>query len=589
MNAVTVPSIQNIPLAKLQPSPRNVRKTGGQSTGDLVASIRSQGLLQPLVVRPAGDVFEVDAGGRRLRALKQIAAEDNLDDAEFKIPCTVLEPDESAEASLAENTIREAMHPADQADAFAKLATDGMSPGDIAARFGLADRTVQQRLKLAKVAPEIVEAYRRGELDLEQVEAFAIGDDQAEQLKYFKSALKQLRKGESPRDAWQLDERQIKQALTKGEIGPDDDRLKVVQLKDYEAAGGSVRRDLFGDENDGYVTDAKLLNRLAQEAVDRKAEEIKAAEGWSWCEGRVKWDHQVREKAGYEQLTDGWMAKSKFTDAEKARAGVIVSCSRGGFEIHRGMLNAAGVREQRKAEKEKQKSKPGAAKQTAEKKPMSDALMQRLTTARTVALQAELIAAPGVALIALAQALALEVLFSDRGDGDSLVRITPEPTFHDLTDETPAGAAVVKEHRALVDLLPKDPNSLFSYLSQNTDVLPRVLAYCTAVTVDWRLHYAAARVEESDELARAVSLDMTKWWKPTLANYLDHVSKDRVIEAVTETGNTVLPSRLAHMKSKPAAAEAEAALVGASWLPEILRIRATAPSVTAPAKKAKRS
>lgn len=586
MNTQVIQNLQNIPLALLRPSPRNVRKTGGTSTGDLVASIRAQGLLQPLVVRPAGEHFEVDAGGRRLRALKQIAAEDNLDDTDFKIPCNVLEASESTEASLAENTIREAMHPADQADAFAKLAADGMSTADIAARFGLADRTVSQRLKLAKVAPEIVARYRAGELDLEQVEAFAISDDQAAQLKYFTSALKQKRKDESLRDAWQLSERQIREALTKGEIGPDDPRVKVVDVATYVERGGAVRRDLFGSERDVYVTDAKLLNDLAQEAVDRKASEIKEAEGWAWCEGRVKWDHDAREKSGYKQLTDGWLAKSKFTAEERANAGVIVSCSHGGFEIHRGWLNAEGAKALRKADAGTKGKK--ATKAKAEKKGLSDSLTLRLTTDRTAALQATLIAAPGVALIALAHALALQLLYAEKHELPTVVGVKAIASLGDIDDSTVAGAEIVREHRSLQALLPKNREELFAFLAQNTDAIPRVLAYATAVAVDWRKHNSySGEMPAALELARAAGLDMLRFWQPTVDSYLGSVTREQIEQAVKEAGADVAQVK-AMGSRKDAAARAAELLAGRGWLPELLMIPA-ADASTKPARKRARS
>ena len=81
------------------------------------------------------------------------------------------------EISLAENEIRHAMHPADQFDAFKALADSGSSENYIAARFGVTPLFVRQRLKLANVSAKIIAAYRKGDLDLECVMAFAVTDD----------------------------------------------------------------------------------------------------------------------------------------------------------------------------------------------------------------------------------------------------------------------------------------------------------------------------------------------------------------------------------------------------------------------------
>ena len=72
------------------------------------------------------------------------------------------EGSDAVEISLAENEMREAMHPADQFDAFKKLADEGKGPEEIAARFGTTPRIVEQRLKLAVVSPKLMAAYRGG-------------------------------------------------------------------------------------------------------------------------------------------------------------------------------------------------------------------------------------------------------------------------------------------------------------------------------------------------------------------------------------------------------------------------------------------
>ena len=64
------------------------------------------------------------------------------------------------------------MSPADQVVAFTKLADSGLSVAVIAARFGTSERLVEQRLRLGNVAPDLLDAYRAGEIDLEVLKAF---------------------------------------------------------------------------------------------------------------------------------------------------------------------------------------------------------------------------------------------------------------------------------------------------------------------------------------------------------------------------------------------------------------------------------
>jgi ParB family transcriptional regulator, chromosome partitioning protein len=174
--------IRNIPLDQLVPSPANVRRTGGSTSIDeLVASIEAHGLLQNLQVREGkGGKFEVVAGCRRLAALRLLAKRKHLPKAE-PIPCHVLDDEDAGEISLAENVIRLPMHPADQYDAFKALADKGKGPEEIAARFGCTATVVRQRLKLASVSPRLIEAYRAGEMTLDQLMAFTVSNDHAAQ------------------------------------------------------------------------------------------------------------------------------------------------------------------------------------------------------------------------------------------------------------------------------------------------------------------------------------------------------------------------------------------------------------------------
>lgn len=167
----------SVPLSHLVPSRRNPRKV--KPTRDahhrLVAVIRSQGLLQPLVVRPLegkAKHFEVVAGHRRLRALQEI----HRGDGDPKIPCILRDVDAAtADAmSLGENFGREPMHPLDEAEAFAKLASnEGKDAKAIAAEFGVSEHYVRQRIKLATLAAPIKAAYREDKFDTATAEAFA--------------------------------------------------------------------------------------------------------------------------------------------------------------------------------------------------------------------------------------------------------------------------------------------------------------------------------------------------------------------------------------------------------------------------------
>ena len=186
--------IVQIPLNKLVASPFNVRKTGGQSLEELSASIRAHGLLHNLVVaEQAGSggngsrTFQVIAGGRRYAALVKLAREKAIPKT-FLVPCRVVESAALTETSLAENVIREAMHPADQFEAFRALIDRGTGVEEVAARFGVTPAVVRQRLRLANVSPTLLALYRSDGITLEQLIALAITDDHAAQERVWNAA-----------------------------------------------------------------------------------------------------------------------------------------------------------------------------------------------------------------------------------------------------------------------------------------------------------------------------------------------------------------------------------------------------------------
>ena len=289
------PLIREIPLSRLALAPENVRKTPPDPRADaeLKASIAALGLLENLVVRadePAEDGtdrFAVVAGGRRLRAM-QALVEDEVFDADHPVPCQVRSGDtEAAELSLAENVIRVPMHPADQVVAFTKLADAGQSVSAIAARFGASERIVEQRLRLGNAAPELLDAYRADEIDLEVLKAFAVTTDRKRQMAVWEQISGQ---GYRP-SAWQ-----VKRLLTEERVPGATAIARFVGAEAYEAAGGPVMRDLFArdDESGIWFEDPVLLAKLATDKLQAAADEL--ATRWKWATAmiEVEWSDTAR-------------------------------------------------------------------------------------------------------------------------------------------------------------------------------------------------------------------------------------------------------------------------------------------------------
>ena len=285
------PAIREIPLSQLAPAPENVRKTPPDGCDDaaLKASIAALGLLENLVVRPnepaegGAERFAVVAGGRRLKAMRALV-EDGVLDAHHPVPCQVRTGDAgTAELSLAENVMRIPMHPADQVTAFAELAAAGQPVSAIAARFGASERIVEQRLRLGNAAPELLDAYRRDEIDLETLKAFAVTADRERQMAVWEQV-----SGQDHRpSAWQ-----VKRLLTEERVPGTAAVARFVGVDSYEAAGGQVLRDLFADEHEHGVwfEDPVLLEKLAMEKLQAAADELAARWKWAVPMVHVAWD-----------------------------------------------------------------------------------------------------------------------------------------------------------------------------------------------------------------------------------------------------------------------------------------------------------
>lgn len=264
--------IQHIPLNRLKVSVVNVRKT--ERTADveaLAASIRSHGLLQNLsVVADDDGKFSVVAGGRRLAALKLLAKSGAIA-KDFEAPCQVIAREAAPEASLAENIHRVAMDPVDEADAFAILQGQGSAVDEIARRFGVTLRHVEQRLVLCKLSPKLRSAWKKRELTLDAARAFCLVDDHTRQDAVFKSLGKPVTHAGS-----------VRARLMEDRMRASDRLVRFVGLENYEAAGGAVRRDLF-DADAVFIEDGALVAVLAERILAAAAENFKQA-GWGWVE-----------------------------------------------------------------------------------------------------------------------------------------------------------------------------------------------------------------------------------------------------------------------------------------------------------------
>jgi ParB family chromosome partitioning protein len=144
-------AVRDIPLEKVIPNPSQPRMTWHEETiKELAASIKEHGVLQPILVRPAGDEFQIIAGERRWRASKLAGKE--------TIPAIVERFDDATalEIALIENLQREDLSPLDEAVIYKKMTEElGYSIRTLATKLGKDKGYVENRLRLANAPDDI--------------------------------------------------------------------------------------------------------------------------------------------------------------------------------------------------------------------------------------------------------------------------------------------------------------------------------------------------------------------------------------------------------------------------------------------------
>lgn len=622
-----VVELRFIALARLRLSKRNVRKTRTATVEALAESICRVGLLQNLIVVPlAGedDRYEVVAGGRRLAALHLLAKKKRIARHQ-SIPCLVIPHSGAVTVSLTENVQREAMHPADQFEAFLTLVNEGKPIEDIAADFGVTPLVVQRRLKLARVSPRILADYRQGSATLEQLMVLTLTDDcKAQETAYFDAPVHEREPYALRRRLMQHDVDAARHPLA-----------RFVGLDAYTAAGGGIRHDLFAEDGEGvFLTDADLLARLATDKLDAAAVAVHA-EGWKWIETTPAFGYselaafrrapqaereptkreakqlatlQARQAEidaalhAAEAAEDEDTAVPLYKEGDRvgetldalhanllvyapetvAASGAVVTLDREGeIVVHRGLVRPEDAKAIAKANSQANASATGNERDVQDDtdeesrakpaKTLSERLVRNLSTHRTAALQAELAAKPDVALAALVHQLALTVFYHG---GDSLLQITAH-----LQGGLQQHAPELAEGKAMAALdamrstwrerLPADEADLFDAVLQikRADLLA-LLAVCVAGTVD-----AVVRNEHdtrAEALAQALKLDMRHYWQPTAEAYFQHVSKAQTL-AWFQVHNPGELTRVVGYKKPFLVAEAAEHASTAKWLPDLLR------------------
>ncbi|MBO9501652.1 ParB/RepB/Spo0J family partition protein [Brevundimonas sp. A19_0] len=627
-----------VPLNRLKASPRNARKTphAPATLEALAASINAKGVLQPPVVEierdgegaPTG-AYLVTIGEGRRQALRLLAKRKQVKRT-HPVRVIVDADNDAHEISLDENVTREAMHPADQFEAFRRLAEErGYGPEEIAARFGVSAHVVRQRLRLGAVAPDLIGAYRGGGVTLDQLMAFAVSEDHERQRQVFEQI-----GPHTPAYA-------IRRAMTEAKVQVGDRRVRFVGVEVYAEQGGAVLRDPFTEDGGGWLEDVVLLDRLVADKLTGLAEEVRAQEGWKWAEAHVdfpyglglgraypeavarseedvaavaalseEYDRLVSETDAAEMLPPEVDARLEEIDKalqafgpdfayrpdNLARAGVIVTLGHDGVaRFERGLVRledalpepeetaqpddeGGGEVEDNAPVGDGEGAEPGADEGLA---PLSEKLVLDLTAHRTAGLRDALAADANMALVVVVHAFALQVFYPPYDQPTVLqvrLGVMGLERYAPGVGEGPAGRRIAERGEAWAARLPNAARDLWSALAAMppSDLLD-LLAHCASLAVNALRDPHDRRPGawgHADTLATAMGLDMTTTWTATATSYFGRASKARVLEAVTEGVGQSDADRIAGMEKADMAEAAETLIAGKGWLPPLLRTAA---------------
>ncbi|ENN5025126.1 ParB/RepB/Spo0J family partition protein [Salmonella enterica subsp. enterica serovar Typhimurium] len=593
----------SVPLASLIKSPLNVRTVpySVESVSELAESIKGVGLLQNLVVHTLpGDRYGVAAGGRRLAALNMLA-ERGILTADWPVRVKVIPQELATAASMTENGHRRDMHPAEQIAGFRAMAQEGKTPAQTGDLLGYSPRHVQRMLKLADLAPVILDALAEDRITTEHCQALALENDTARQVQVFEAAC-QSGWGGKP------DVRVIRNLITESEVAvAGNSKFRFVGADAFSP--DELRTDLFSDDGDGYV-DRVALDAALLEKLQAVAEHLREAEGWGWCAGRMEPVGECREDAGtyrclpepeavlteaeeerlnelmtrYDALENQCeesdlleaemklmrcMAKVRaWTPEIRAGSGVVVSWCYGNVCVQRGVQ----LRSEDDVADDADRTEQMQEKASVEE--ISLPLLTKMSSERTLAVQPALMQQPDKSLALLAWTLCLNVFGS--GAYSKPAQISLECKHYSLTSDAPSGKegaafmAMMAEKARLAALLPEGwSRDMTTFLSLSQEVLLSLLSFCTACSIHGVQTRECGHTSRSplDTLESAIGFHMRDWWQPTKANFFGHLKKPQIIAALNEAGLSGAARDAEKMKKGDAAEHAEFHMKDNRWVP----------------------
>lgn len=577
----------------------NVRRHGRGADPQMTASIKAIGLQQPLLVRPNGKGHVVIDGGKRFEAIQELVKTGELP-KDFAVPVIIGNADDAKarETSLALNVIRTNMHPVDEFRAFHQLHADPkdpQTPEQIAARFGISIKSVEQRLALGALDDSVLNAWLNGEIDAKIAKLFTMQPSKKMQ----KAALGKL-------SGHYVNEYNAKEALGLGSDARAGKLLALVTEDAYVARGGKITRDLFaeGNSDNTTISDPALLSTMAQELLDKECARL-TAEGWGTVTQEVPdsiWNYpriDVTAKPTKEETTrlkqiEKEMQKLEDADEDnddlneeqetikqkiearalasidakikaKGIAFVELSHDRSRIEIK---LRLQPAKEKALQSGEKAKDKKKVAPEDA----ISQALLTRQAEWLTAAAQVAIVNQPHVAMAALIAGIT---------SGDDAVNIHASG-IRAWDKKTPSFASTMEG--ALKMTTAKQIETLTALVAKNLSLINRNSKDPALNDADYR---TLALSIDGKKMTAAIR---EKW---DAKDFFNSVSRSTIVEAVREAMGDDHAGKVAKMGKADAVKFAIGNLPKTKWLPKQLRVtgydgpakKVAAKKATAKAKK----
>lgn len=618
-----------VPAAQCTKSPSNVRKRSDASAdAQLEANIEAKGVIQNLIGVPVArrkGHYRITGGGRRLDRVHNLIAR-GVFPPDYLVPVMVMKSTGDAiETSLSENFFKLTMNPADACRAFQDIIEiEKKTPADVAMRFGLTERFVLGRLRLANLAEPVFDALRDEEITIEVAMAYASSSDTDRQAAVF-AQLDGAYYGQNVGE--------IRRLLASGSYRGGDPKALLVGREAYVAESGRIDGDLFSDDASEIWLDGDLLDRLAQARLELEAASLRERDGFA--EVRTVAASHIPYSVTYQLTPVTGTPVPLSAEAETRKAAIEAELA----EIETAAEEADGYSEDQASRIEALEEELGEVMDTGtviSDEQRGGAIAYMLLGADgQPRLHTELYAAP---IVADEQASdAEDALADDAGDEAAEADQTPRYSQR-LTDELAMmktemiAVHVASDAHFALDLaiflmadsatrkfgsydVPSEikaqaPSPHVQAFESGTlaaerwaalsrgidrgwcahgDVTARYRAFC-ALDDGQRAAWLAWVVAQSlqaaapgsradaflDHLGHKLAIDVGNWWRPTARNFFDRIPKPAILSLFEEVGGPELRSRYAATRKFDLAVSAEKLFAGQSIIEAEVKERALA-------------